>query len=250
MIVQCERCQTKFKLDDERVPEGGAKARCSKCQHTFAIVKPTTTPGIGTTGQLKGENEGVKSGRFPLKSMVALLVLFVVVGGGVFLYWDKLVEINWKIFSMSNLRDYLGSRISPDENTILPKFQIRGYYIDNINVGRIFVIEGKAINNSSEAKGFIKVKGALFDSMGNKLAEREVFCGNILSKEELMKLEADQIDSCLNNPAGEFSINQNVPPQKSIPFMVVFFDLPEGLKEFRVSVVRNQELERHQFGIN
>ena len=239
MIIQCERCQTKFKLDDERVPEGGAKARCSKCQHTFVIVKPTTE----TLEGLKGEDEEVKSGRFPLKSMVALLVLFVVFGGGAFLYWDKLGEINWKVFSisMSSLRDYLGSKISPDGNTILPKSQLRGYYIDNINAGRIFVIEGKAINNSSETKGFIKVKGALFDSMGNKLAETEVYCGNILSGEELMELEADQINYRLNSHGGDPPVNMNIPPQKSIPFMVVFFDLPEDIKKFSVATTGTEK---------
>jgi hypothetical protein len=192
----------------------------------------------------EGEEE-VRPLRFHLKSMLALLVLFVVLSGGAFLYWDKLGEINWKIFSISNLRDYLGSRISsdraPDGNTILPKSQLRGYYIDNINVGRIFVIEGKAINNSSEAKSFIKVKGALFDSMGNKLAEREVYCGNILSGEELMELVADQINYRLNNPGGDPSVNLNIPPQKSIPFMVVFFDLPEDIKKFNVETTGTEK---------
>ena len=268
MIVQCERCQTKFKLNDERVPEGGGKARCSKCQHIFVIEKPLV-PGLETIEGLKVKevpvtipkevekgfdeflskpeewNEEVRERRFPLKSMLALLVLFVVLGGGAFLYWDKLGEINWKIFSISNLRDYLGSRISsdraPDGNTVLSKSQLRGYYIDNINAGRIFVIEGKAINNSSEAKGFIKVKGALFDSMGNKLAEREVYCGNILSGEELMELGADQINYRLDNPGEDPSVNLNVFPQKSIPFMVVFFDLPENIKKFSVKLTGTEK---------
>ena len=274
MIVQCEICQTKFKLDDERVPEKGAKARCSKCQHTFAIEKPLT-PGMEPVEgskvkedpiespkevgdefaeflaepeedrkeALSSEDEEIIPGKFHLKSLVVLLVLFVVMGGGVFLFWDKLGEINWNVFSISNLRDYLGSGTSSDGNTVLPKSQIRGYYLDNISAGRIFVIEGEAINNSSEAKGFIKVKGALFDSTGDKLVEREVYCGNMLSGEELMELEADQINSLLNNHEEEPSINLNIPPQKSIPFMVVFFDLPEDIKKFSVSVVRSQESE-------
>lgn len=264
MIVQCERCQTKFKLNDERVPEGRAKARCSKCQYIFVIEKPLV-PGMETVEGLKVKEEPltipkeveegfdeflakpeegkeeVRPRRFPLKSMVALLVLFVVLGGGVFLYWDKLGEINWKIFRMPNLKDYFGSRISPDGNTILPKSQLRGYYIDNINAGRIFVIEGKAINNSSEAKGFIKVKGTLFDSMGNKLAEREVYCGNMLSGEELMELGADQINYLLNNPGGDPSVNLNIPPRKSIPFMVVFFDLPEDIKKFSIKITGTEK---------
>lgn len=40
MIVECEECQAKFKLDDAKVPEKGIKVRCSKCKHVFVVQKP------------------------------------------------------------------------------------------------------------------------------------------------------------------------------------------------------------------
>jgi predicted Zn finger-like uncharacterized protein len=39
MIVVCEQCQTRFRLAKNRLPTGGARVRCSRCQHTFH-VKP------------------------------------------------------------------------------------------------------------------------------------------------------------------------------------------------------------------
>ena len=39
MIITCEECTTRFKLDDARIPAKGAKVRCSKCRHAF-FVKP------------------------------------------------------------------------------------------------------------------------------------------------------------------------------------------------------------------
>jgi predicted Zn finger-like uncharacterized protein len=39
MIIECEKCQTRFRLADERIPEGGGRVRCSRCQHRFH-VKP------------------------------------------------------------------------------------------------------------------------------------------------------------------------------------------------------------------
>ena len=39
MIIQCEQCKTRFKLDDSRVKETGVKVRCSKCKHTFIVKK-------------------------------------------------------------------------------------------------------------------------------------------------------------------------------------------------------------------
>lgn len=37
MIVKCERCQTKFKIPDDKVTDKGVKVRCTKCQHTFRV---------------------------------------------------------------------------------------------------------------------------------------------------------------------------------------------------------------------
>ena len=35
MILQCDQCSTKFRLDDARLKPGGVKVRCSKCRHIF-----------------------------------------------------------------------------------------------------------------------------------------------------------------------------------------------------------------------
>ena len=39
MIVKCERCQTRFKIPDEKVTEKGVKVRCTKCQNTFRVAR-------------------------------------------------------------------------------------------------------------------------------------------------------------------------------------------------------------------
>jgi predicted Zn finger-like uncharacterized protein len=39
MIVQCDQCNAKFRLDDSKVKDGGAKVRCSKCKHIFIVRK-------------------------------------------------------------------------------------------------------------------------------------------------------------------------------------------------------------------
>src|SRR5690348_16565150 len=35
MILQCDQCNTKFRLDDSKMKPGGVKVRCSKCRHVF-----------------------------------------------------------------------------------------------------------------------------------------------------------------------------------------------------------------------
>jgi predicted Zn finger-like uncharacterized protein len=39
MIVQCDECNAKFRLDDSKVKDGGVKVRCSKCKHVFVVRK-------------------------------------------------------------------------------------------------------------------------------------------------------------------------------------------------------------------
>ena len=39
MIIQCEKCQTRFRLDDSRVTDKGVKVRCTKCKHVFRVQK-------------------------------------------------------------------------------------------------------------------------------------------------------------------------------------------------------------------
>ena len=40
MIVQCEKCETKFNVDEGRIKDGGSKVRCSQCKNIFMIYKP------------------------------------------------------------------------------------------------------------------------------------------------------------------------------------------------------------------
>ena len=39
MNVRCPQCQSTFRVDPERVPAGGIKARCSRCSNVFEITR-------------------------------------------------------------------------------------------------------------------------------------------------------------------------------------------------------------------
>ena len=39
MIIQCEKCLSRFRLDDSRVTEKGVKVRCTRCKHVFTVRK-------------------------------------------------------------------------------------------------------------------------------------------------------------------------------------------------------------------
>ncbi|MFI5320556.1 MAG: zinc-ribbon domain-containing protein [Myxococcota bacterium] len=40
MIVECESCHTKFRLDEARISPTGAKVRCSRCKTAFIVQRP------------------------------------------------------------------------------------------------------------------------------------------------------------------------------------------------------------------
>jgi len=40
LIVQCEHCQTKYRIADEKVKGKGVKVRCAKCQNVFTVAPP------------------------------------------------------------------------------------------------------------------------------------------------------------------------------------------------------------------
>jgi len=43
MIVTCASCLTKFNLDESKIPDKGARVRCSRCQHVFYVAPPPET---------------------------------------------------------------------------------------------------------------------------------------------------------------------------------------------------------------
>ena len=40
MVIVCQKCQTRFQLDESRIPAKGARVRCSRCKHAFVVAPP------------------------------------------------------------------------------------------------------------------------------------------------------------------------------------------------------------------
>lgn len=43
MIVECRSCQTRFQLDEARIPPSGIRVRCSKCKEAFFLEHPSAS---------------------------------------------------------------------------------------------------------------------------------------------------------------------------------------------------------------
>lgn len=63
MIVQCDKCKTKFRIADEKVAASGVKVRCSRCAHVFMVQRdPTLLPPAPSTSEVDRALAGVGLG--------------------------------------------------------------------------------------------------------------------------------------------------------------------------------------------
>ncbi|WP_432821414.1 DUF3426 domain-containing protein [Trichloromonas sp.] len=123
----------------------------------------------------------------------------------------------------------------------VPAAQIRlplpnSFFIMNQQAGQLFVVQGEAVNGYPENRSAIAVKGMLHDDKGNVLMQQTVFCGNPLDHEDLQTATFALIEEAMNNQFGNVLSNLNVAPGKTIPYMIVFRDLPANVTEFTVEV--------------
>ena len=65
MIIQCDQCSARFKLDDAKVTGAGVRVRCKRCQHIFLVTRevPQEEPDLDTL--LMGLQPGTTEKKIP-----------------------------------------------------------------------------------------------------------------------------------------------------------------------------------------
>src|SRR5438093_1283903 len=70
MLIQCEKCRTRYNLDEAKIPGKGAKVTCPSCKNVFVVMKdasaaapPPSAPGGPPKSLLDGffEDPGSKT---------------------------------------------------------------------------------------------------------------------------------------------------------------------------------------------
>ncbi len=169
----------------------------------------------------------------PMSSVLRIfLILLLILGAAAgYLLWQGGTT------DVSQLINQLTGKQEPTA----PAAQIRlplpnSFFIMNQEAGQLFVVQGEAVNGYPENRSAIAVKGMLHDDKGNMLMQQTVFCGNPLDHEELQTATVAHLEETMNNQFGNVLSNLNVDPGKSIPYMIVFRNLPENVTEFTVEV--------------
>ncbi len=99
------------------------------------------------------------------------------------------------------------------------------------NEGRVFIIEGKIVNPWNFPISSNGVKGSVFDGSGVKVDEKLIFPNIIFSRQQLRELSPFDLQKTLSQ-----SKDVNLNPGASLPFMVVFSNVPGNLSEFEAEV--------------
>jgi hypothetical protein len=167
--------------------------------------------------------------------MVILIVVLLLTGGAAALLYFAPEQVP------EPLASYLGVAGKPevkDPGVRRLSFKnVSGKFYQSTKAGNLFCIQGVVLNNYPGSRSSIRVKGSLLDEKGAAVKQKLAFAGNTFSENELKDMTLEQINEGLANRTGKGNANVNVKPQASVPFMIVFEDLPDNLSEFTVEAV-------------
>jgi len=170
------------------------------------------------------------------------LAMLVLVLGGVYLYlFPQIGEQVLNLFYSKTPE----KAIQPEKKAPPPApagginfSEVRERFLKNLIVGGdILVIQGTAVNDFDYSVSKIKVKGKILDNAGKVLGETEVYAGNILTDDELVKFTDKEIAADLSKPEGSDVSNVSIAPKGKVPFMVTFINPPKEVDEFIIELV-------------
>jgi len=114
---------------------------------------------------------------------------------------------------------------------------VTGSFVDSEKGGRLFVIRGVVGSKYPNPRSYILIKGNILDNKGKVVKSRQSYAGNTFIGEEIKTLPLEEIKKAMNNRDGMARKNFNLPSGATIPFMIVFDNLPDNLSEFTVEAV-------------
>jgi len=157
-------------------------------------------------------------------------------------YWQlvefaNLTELLQKTKGLQEVKDDpMGKRLISPENA-------KHSFQRNETEGQLLIITGLARNHYKTPRSFLRLKGLLHDSQGKVLAQQVVYCGNVFSEDDLRTLPMDEISKRFKVRGGDKGVNMKVSPSKSVPFMIVFNNIPAELAEYTIEAFGSEPAE-------
>ncbi len=246
MIIQCEKCKTKFNVDESLLKKEGSRVRCSLCKHTFLAHPPeqlfaeegetvaTDQEELGgdvaTATAFSAQKRPAKRRLLP----IFLVIILVLIGSvaAIVLWAPRLIPDSLSILKPAGKQeptDIGGHQLSFQDVT--------ASFVDSVKEVPLFVIKGMVSNNYSGSRSFILIRGSILDDKGHVVKTKLAYAGNTFEEGELTVKPLEDINEAMKNRYGMAGGNFNVAPEANIPFMIVFENLPENVSEFTVETI-------------
>jgi len=177
----------------------------------------------------------IKSVRKKYVSTPILIILIItLLAGGLYGGYIILENLNIKI-------PFIGTLSAPDVydagNLHINILDVSDKFINNSKSEKLFIVSGTVKNEYSQARSFIRIGGKLYDKEKNILKHASVYCGNLLSENDLLTMDISLINQKLANRMGDNSSNVNLKPGKTLKFMMVFPYSSGNIEEYSIKVM-------------
>jgi len=261
MIVTCESCNSKFRLDPDKLKKEKNKVRCSRCGHIFMVSRKAPPPRdedeldiLGSVDssaeddfeepeaeQSRSRSYPFTAANIPLKPgrkgtlRIALLGLVLLLAVGSLVFWFT-----------SDRTPRQGaapvSRGEAEQPLVTIADSTQAYFLENSSGGQIFVVEGEATNESGQPVSFVLLEGKLYTTRNTVALSQRCYAGNVMSREDLTSLPITEIQNRMMNREGKDLNNVHIPPGSQVPFMLVFHNLPElsTLSDYSIEVLSSK----------
>ena len=164
MEVKCPQCASRFNLPDAAA-RPGAKLRCAVCKTVFSLpgqseaAKAPQAPRKEAAREPLPELGRKRGGRGKLWLALLILLLLGGAGAGCYFYFFHQKEAPQNEADIAKKVELLTMR------------NVRQYNVLNEKVGKVFVIEGRVVNEFPEPKELIALEGAIYDKDGFTVLE-------------------------------------------------------------------------------
>jgi hypothetical protein len=174
-----------------------------------------------------------RSGKSYLLRVFLILILVLIGATAAIILWGpELIQD-----SLSILKPAERNELADAGHRRLSFSGVTGSFVESVESGNLFMIRGIVRNDYPKKRSFILIKGSILDDKGQVIKEKLAYAGNSLEEEEIKVANLEQINKAMENRYGKGRKNVNVEPGGSVPFTIVFENLPDNLSEFTVEAV-------------
>jgi len=133
---------------------------------------------------------------------------------------------------------------SVPENAVFDVGNLKGNLNRQASGAPLYVVKGTVTNVGKGMSSGIRIEATLLGRDNQAIVKNGAFAGNVIDESLISHMTRVRIEGFLGMRHGDGDVNRNIPAGKTLPFMVVFFDPPEGVESFRVKAIDADEADR------